>query len=358
MELESGHRIISLPYKTGIRIKPQILNLTENNEMATLDIIQMSPVFGNLTLQLSSQNSDISDISDDDIIFDPGCTIRIPKTPPDIICNSETGCRSHSIRIKALQRYHGQTRRRRRQGIVIIQSMDETNKYWEEEKLENVGYVIQNLPTSQCHAFTYSHFVTFDQRRFDGFLSGGTFILQRNADYEVQISVDENSIICQLMAMEDESLIIFDYCGNKSEIYSNNPDLISAIKKNVYLIRWPKSRRFIRVNVDDRISGLSLTLQAIGADFQTSVGLCGLFDNKSGNDFHSKDKEILKDSRNFMKVWRYKVLFLFKCWILYAEMLDLVIFIINKKKFLLYIQYQKLLILYKLIIFLLLLIFF
>jgi hypothetical protein len=67
------------------------------------------------------------------------------------------------------------------------------------------------------------------------------------------------------------------------------------------------SQRFLRVDVESW--GLSLTLQAIGADFGRTAGLCGDFDGDAFNDFRrgtAADEALtFKHVNEFVERWRY-----------------------------------------------------
>lgn len=62
------------------------------------------------------------------------------------------------------------------------------------------------------------------------------------------------------------------------------------------------SGAFVRADVSDW--GMSLTLRAPGSDRGHTEGLCGTYDGRSDNDFHSAGGATVEDVHAFISEWR------------------------------------------------------
>ncbi|XP_067328971.1 von Willebrand factor D and EGF domain-containing protein-like isoform X3 [Anolis sagrei] len=313
-------------FYVGIKFVPESLQIEEDGQEHILTILSTIPItclgqddICKITLQLSTQDSDTKVQRTPDIALSR-CKVDLEHMP----C-MEGSCARASLTVRATNDFSEEGNR---VSYIRAELVQTSEPLWRDYTPMDVKVTVQDIPTENCYSFTDPHIITFDGWNYDNYKLG-TFVLYKSLNrlFEVHVrhwhcSSQHLSIACScgVAAWEDNDVVILDMCNR--QLPETKPQLI--IKSIGGISQWNvrvmksyggkkitisfPSGAFVRADVSDW--GMSLTVRAPSIDFNSTRGLCGIFDRNSQNDFHRTDGSPFQSHKNssseedFIETWR------------------------------------------------------
>ncbi|XP_043545784.1 von Willebrand factor D and EGF domain-containing protein isoform X2 [Chiloscyllium plagiosum] len=318
----------SKEFFAGVKIHPEALTIAEDGKQHKLVIESTVPIPCSessqtedeckLTVMLNTVNQDVQKIgySGSNLVLS-SCHVDLLQAP----CNRGV-CSRSSVYYTAVTDFAHDG-----DSVTEITSwpIATDNFLWNSYIPEPVQIIVKDVPTAYCYSFTDPHLITFDGRRYDNYKTG-TFMLYKSTarDFEVHVRQWEcgsssypASCNCGFVAKEGGDIISLDMCNGQlhetrphlsvksQDITGNNVKITKSYQGKKITITF-SSGAFIRADVSEW--GMSLTLRAPGADFQSTRGLCGTFDGDMNNDFHNSDELLVQEKIDnldgFIEDWR------------------------------------------------------
>ncbi|KAM8826970.1 von Willebrand factor D and EGF domain-containing protein isoform 2-T2 [Synchiropus picturatus] len=310
----------SQEFFAGIRLKPEKSVISEDGQLHELLVESTVPVpcldssstdRCTLSLQLQTSTPDDGLLGAD--VSLSSCVVDLSRGPcRDGVCSS---ARVHFTAVTDFIRDGN------RMTWISVQPLVTGNYVWNGYSPEPVQITVMDVQPAFCFSFTDPHMITFDGRPYDN-NQIGTFILYRSrrGTFEVHVRqwecgslVHAASCVCGFAVRDDSNVITFDMCNGemgetKPQLSVRNRDLS---RSGIRIIESYQGRKvtmtfssgaFVRADVSDW--GMSLTLRAPGSDRNNTEGLCGSFDGRRENDFHSTSGATLEELPSFIAQWR------------------------------------------------------
>ncbi|XP_062822787.1 von Willebrand factor D and EGF domain-containing protein [Anolis carolinensis] len=313
-------------FYVGIKFVPESLQIEEDGQEHILTILSTIPItcldqddICKITLQLSTQDSDTKVQRTPDIALSR-CQVDLEHMP----C-MEGSCARASLTVKATSDFAEEGNL---VSYIRAELVQTSEPLWRDYTPTDVKVTVQDIPTENCYSFTDPHIITFDGWHYDNYKLG-TFVLYKSLNrlFEVHVrhwhcSSQHLSIACScgVAAWEDNDVVILDMCNK--QLPETKPQLViksigGTSQRNVRVMKSYGGKKitisfpsgaFVRADVSDW--GMSLTVRAPSIDFNSTRGLCGIFDRNSQNDFHRTDGSPLQSHKNssseedFIETWR------------------------------------------------------
>ncbi|KAM4736569.1 von Willebrand factor D and EGF domain-containing protein [Anableps anableps] len=317
-----GTPVESQEFFAGIRLKPEVSHLSEDGRRYQLLVESTVPVpcpdgsFSSaekcvLSLQLSTSSQD-EDLFGSDLSLS-SCKVALSQ-----------GACSDGVCSRDLVHFSPNTdfmKEGERTSHISVKPIATQNFLWSGYSPEPVQITVNDVPPAYCYSFTDPHIITFDGRYYDNYQIG-TFVLYKSNLWPFEVHVRQwecgslvhaASCVCGFAAWHGGDVIAFDMCNGemgetkphlsvKSRRTSKSSIRISESYQGRKVTIMFSSGAFVRADVSDW--GMSLTLRAPSSDQNHTKGLCGTYDGRPDNDFHSAGGALLEQLQDFISEWR------------------------------------------------------
>ncbi|KAM3614011.1 uncharacterized protein V6R79_008450 [Siganus canaliculatus] len=317
-----GASVESQEFFAGIRLIPEASVVSEDGRLYELVVESTVPVPCleesssatepcTLSLQLSTSSRDDGFLGAD--VSLSSCSVDLKRGPcKDGVCSRAL---IHFSPVTDFVKDDNRTTQ------ISVKSISAQNFLWNGYLAKPVEITVRDVPSAYCYSFTDPHIITFDGRRYENFQIG-TFVLYRSRFWPLEVHVRQwecgsvvhaASCVCGFVVRDGGDVVAFDMCSGelgetKPHLSVKNRDLRQSRIRITESYQGRKvtmsfsSGAFVRADVSDW--GMSLTLRAPGSDRNHTEGLCGTFDGRSENDFHSAGGATLEDLQAFISAWR------------------------------------------------------
>ncbi|OXB63000.1 hypothetical protein ASZ78_003095 [Callipepla squamata] len=314
-------------FYAGIKFLPESLHIAEDGKEHVLTILSTVPITCSgdndsckITLQLSTEDLDSQLLEPPDIVLS-ACQVDLVSAP----C-SEGSCAAAVLTVTAVTDF---TQDGNRISHIKAKPVGHRDVLWRTHTSKDVKVTVRDLPTGNCYSFTDPHIITFDGWRYDNYKIG-TFLLCQSTSRAFEVHVRQwdcgghhsaTACNCGVAAREGSDVVRLDNCNGRfrdSRLQLNiqsteatpqvkiltsyggrkitvRGDLSIPIIVVVRNILFP-SGAFVRADVSEW--GMSLTVRTPSTDFNSTRGLCGLFDGIGHNDLNNVPEE------DFIEEWR------------------------------------------------------
>ncbi|XP_008429180.1 von Willebrand factor D and EGF domain-containing protein isoform X2 [Poecilia reticulata] len=319
-----GAPVESQEFFAGIKLKPEVSRVSENGRRHRLLVESSVPVpcpdgsFSSaekcvLSLQLSTSSED-EDLLGADLSLS-SCKVALSR-----------GHCSGRVCSRVLVHFSPNTdfiKDGERISQISVKPVVTQNFLWNGYSPEPVQITITDVPPAYCYSFTDPHMITFDGRHYENYQIG-TFVLYKSDLWPFEVHVRQwecgslvhaASCVCGFAAWDGGDVVAFDMCDG--EMGETKPRLsvkstnAKRVKSGFRISESYQGRKvtitfssgaFVRADVSDW--GMSLTLRAPSSDQNHTVGLCGTYDGRLDNDFHSAGGAVLEKLQDFISEWR------------------------------------------------------
>eukprot|EP00075_Anas_platyrhynchos_P006472 XP_021122758.2 von Willebrand factor D and EGF domain-containing protein-like isoform X2 [Anas platyrhynchos] len=299
-------------FYAGIKFLPESLQIAEDGKEHVLTILSTVPITCSghddsckITLQLSTEDLDRQLPGLPDIALS-ACQVDLVPMP----C-SEGSCAAATLTVTAVTDFAQDGNRISR---IRAEPVGWRDSLWRAHTPKDVKVTVRDLPTGNCYSFTDPHIITFDGWRYDNYKIG-TFLLCQSTSRAFEVHVRQwdcgglrsaTACNCGVAAREGDDVVMLDSCNGHSQ--ETRPQLairstgaspqvkiLKAYGGRKITILFP-SGAFVRADVSEW--GMGLTVRTPSSDFNSTRGLCGLFDGISHNDLNNAPEE------DFVEEWR------------------------------------------------------
>ncbi|XP_009998690.1 PREDICTED: von Willebrand factor D and EGF domain-containing protein-like [Chaetura pelagica] len=296
-------------FYAGIKFLPESLQIAEDGKEHVLTVLSTVPIVCpghddscKITLQLSTEDLDSHLPGPPDIALST-CHVELLRGP----C-SESSCAAAVLTVTAVTDF---AQDGTRVSSITAEPVGQRDLLWRDYTPKDVKVTVQDLPTGNCYSFTDPHIITFDGWRYDNYKIG-TFLLCQSAARPFEVHVRQwdcgghRACNCGLAAREGGDTVLLDTCHGhlqesrpqlaiKSTEASPQVKILKSYGGRKITILFP-SGAFVRADLSAR--GMGVTVRTPGSDFNSTRGLCGLFDGIGHNDLSNVPEE------DFIEEWR------------------------------------------------------
>nr|XP_009675651.1 PREDICTED: von Willebrand factor D and EGF domain-containing protein-like [Struthio camelus australis] len=311
-------------FYAGIKFLPESLQIAEDGKEHVLTILSTVPITCSghddsckITLQLSTEDLDSQFLGPPNIALS-ACQVDLLQTP----C-TESSCAAAALTVTAVTDFAQDGNR-----ITHIRAKPAkwSELLWRAYTPTDVKVTVQDLPTGNCYSFTDPHIITFDGWRYDNYKIG-TFLLCQSLSRVFEVHVRQwdcgshrsaAACNCGVAAREGNDTVVLDMCNGhfretkpqlaiKSADASPHVKILKSYGGRKITIMFP-SGAFVRADVSEW--GMSLTVRTPSSDFNSTRGLCGIFDRNGRNDFHRagggprRPRQSNTPEEDFIEEWR------------------------------------------------------
>ena len=167
-----------------------------------------------------------------------------------------------------------------------------------------------------CYSNNDPHMRSFDGKRYELQQKSGEYIMYKHQRLPIMIHSFYQrcySALCNCGAAvrSSNSLFVANFCGNNNYVTQNicNENDISVQKEgNGYGVTLPSGAKLsIGMGVYREAYIINhYTITASNLDYGMTMGLCGIFNNKQGDDFRMSNGAITANASTFADSWRIK----------------------------------------------------
>uniref|UniRef100_A0A665TDV9 Si:dkey-30e9.7 n=1 Tax=Echeneis naucrates TaxID=173247 RepID=A0A665TDV9_ECHNA len=311
----------SLEFFAGIRLRSEVSSVSEDGRLYELVVESSVPVpcleesspsteKCKLSLQLSTNSQGEDNLLGADLSLS-SCTMDLSRSP----CR-EGVCSRALIHFSPITDFVKDGNRTTQVSVKPIVTQD---FLWNGYSPEPFEVTVKDVPSAYCYSFSDPHIITFDGRLYHSDQIG-TFVLYKSTFWPFEVHVRQwecgsvvhaASCVCGFVVRDGGNVVAFDMCNGemgetKPHLSVKNRDLS---KSGIRITESYQGRKvtfssgaFVRADVSNW--GMSLTLRAPSSDWSHTEGLCGTYDGRSDNDFHSAGGATLEDLQSFISEWR------------------------------------------------------
>ncbi|XP_063017419.1 von Willebrand factor D and EGF domain-containing protein-like [Melospiza melodia melodia] len=308
---------LSLPedskgFYAGIKFLPESLEIAEDGKEHVVTVLSTVPIACpgqdnscKITLQLSTEDLGSQVPGPPDIALS-ACQVDLLPGP----CSGGS-CAAARVTVTAVTDFAQDGDRVSR---LSARPAAPGDVLWRAYTPRDVKVTVRDLPTGNCYSFTDPHIITFDGWRYDSDKIG-TFLLSRSASRTFEVHVRQwdcgghlsvTACNCGVAAREGGDTVVLDTCNGhsqhsrpqltvKSTEASPQVKILKSYGGRKITILFP-SGAFVRADLSER--GMGVTVRTPGRDFNSTRGLCGLFDGMAHNDLNNVPEE------DFVEEWR------------------------------------------------------
>ncbi|XP_027551787.1 von Willebrand factor D and EGF domain-containing protein-like [Neopelma chrysocephalum] len=299
-------------FYAGIKFLPESLQIAEDGKEHILTVLSTVPIACpgqddscKITLQLSTEDLD-SDLPGLPNIALSACQVDLLQAP----C-SGSSCAAATVTVTAVTDF---AQDGNRVSHIRAEPVGRRDLLWRAHTPKDVKVTVRDLPTGYCYSFADPHIITFDGWRYDNYKIG-TFLLCQSVSRLFEVHVRQwdcgghrsaTACNCGVAAREGGDTVILDTCNGhfresrpqltiKSTEAPPRVKILKSYGGRKITILFP-SGAFVRADVSEW--GMGVTVRTPGSDFNSTRGLCGLFDGISHNDLSNVPEE------DFIEEWR------------------------------------------------------
>ncbi|XP_052532438.1 von Willebrand factor D and EGF domain-containing protein-like isoform X7 [Tympanuchus pallidicinctus] len=299
-------------FYAGIKFLPESLQIAEDGKEHILTILSTVPITCaghndscKITLRLSTEDLDSQLLGPPNIVLS-ACQVDLVPAP----C-SQGSCAAAVLTVTAVTDFAEDGNR---VSYIRAEPVGHRDVLWRAHTSKDVKVTVQDLPTGNCYSFTDPHIITFDGWRYDNYKIG-TFLLCQSTSRAFEVHVRQwdcgghhsaTACNCGVAAWEGSDVVRLDACN--AHFRDSRPQLSiqsTEASPQVKILRSYGGRKitilfpsgaFVRADVSEW--GMGLTVRIPSSDFNSTRGLCGLFDGISHNDLNNVPEE------DFIEEWR------------------------------------------------------
>ncbi|KAK2516150.1 hypothetical protein Q9233_013850 [Columba guinea] len=276
-------------FYAGIKFVPESLQIAEDGTEYVLTILSTVPIVCpghdescKITLQLSTEDLDSQFPGLSNIALS-ACRVELP-------C-SGSRCAVATLMVTAVTDFAQDGNRVSR---IAAQPVGRRDLLWRAYTPQDVKVMSEMTSKLENPA---------DDMRYDNYKIG-TFLLCQSVSREFEVHVRQwdcgghrsaTACNCGVAAREEGDTVVLDTCNG--HFWEGRPQLTIKSTEASPHILFP-SGAFVRADLSEW--GMGVTVRTPGSDFNSTRGLCGLFDGISDNDLNNMPEE------HFIEEWRYK----------------------------------------------------
>ncbi|ESO09889.1 hypothetical protein HELRODRAFT_190317 [Helobdella robusta] len=342
----STSKVLSRPIRSetlfaGIKLFNRIINVTESGGVGIIQLQSTIPVICLTNIDESNckiiiefaynpQRGTYYYSEDEDEIVSGDCSITLtPKNWKQV----------HNISVKAVRDFMNDGNKKIYLNFRKIFTTVATDM-WNEYQIPSVEIMVLDVHSALCSSYGDPHIQTFDKTVYDIFLEG-EFLLYSNENLRTKVHIRTQRCFnaacnCAVAVAVDDDVIVIDKCNRKNKKIvkgSNFPDGWNTLHRHSleqgnrfvdglrvfehdegrrYTIHTP-SGSFVDMHMVDE--WININVFASSEDFNSSSGLCGIYDGNPRNDIslntndYTEIDEILSCGSNeklcqFVESWR------------------------------------------------------
>ncbi|XP_009070062.1 PREDICTED: von Willebrand factor D and EGF domain-containing protein-like, partial [Acanthisitta chloris] len=316
--------------RLGDTFLPESLQIAEDGKEHVLTVLSTVPIACpgkedscKITLQLSTEDlgygqvfgellseSMFMFILDSHLLGPPNIALSTCQVDLLQASCSDSSCAAATVTVTAVTDF---AQDGNRISHIRAEPVGQRDLLWRTYTSKDVKVTVRDLPTGNCYSFTDPHIITFDGWRYDNYKIG-TFLLCRSLSRTFEVHVRQwdcgghrsaTACNCGVAAQEGGDTVVLDTCNShfhesrpqltiKSTEASPRVKILKSYGGRKITILFP-SGAFVRADMSKW--GMGVTVRTPSSDFNSTRGLCGLFDGIGHNDLSNVPEE------DFIEEW-------------------------------------------------------